>query len=200
MTVTSISFSEMVLQGADVLGGGIWPSLGLPTNGPGCPTLAFTFGRYRFNSTSPGDVTAMACVQGLEEVRVDTTFQLPDITISTDQPPVVDESSARWIASDDFSGAFLLSEPFALFNASNDSLDGFMATILFGTEAIPANELTGPSNADRFVRAVQRTYREFMAQVINFNMREPIEKEASRPRYAARVLDSTHHMRLMQNN
>jgi hypothetical protein len=39
-----------------------------------------------------------------------------------------------------------------------------------------------------------------MAQVINFSMREPIEKEASRPRYPASVLDSTHHVRLMQNN
>jgi hypothetical protein len=113
ITVTSISFSEMAVHGngsnpalADLLGGGIvqpgpWGDLGAPTNGPGCPSLAFSFGRYRLNSTSPENLTAIACVQGVEEVRVDTTFQLPDMTISTDQPPLVDESSARWIASED---------------------------------------------------------------------------------------------------
>jgi hypothetical protein len=220
VTITSIPFSFAVQHGngsnptlLDLLGGGIVQpdsfgdiqasSIGAPTNGPGCPSLAFSFGLYRFNSTSPENLTAMTCIQGLEEVKVNITFQLPDMTIPTDQPPVVDETSAKWIASEDYTGTLLSYVTFAQYNVSNEDdfyLDGFIQTILFGTEAIPANELIGPSNAERFVQAVQHTYRKYMAQVINLNMREPIENEASRPSYPADILDSTHHVRLIQNN
>jgi hypothetical protein len=112
----------------------------------------------------------------------------------------VDENSAKWIASEDYTGTLVWILTFAQYNISDEdnfNLDGFIETILFGTEAIPANELIGPRNAERFVQAVQHTYRKYMAQVINLNMREPIRNEASRPSYPADVLDTTHHMRLI---
>ena len=80
------------------------------------------------------------------------------------------------------------------------SLDGFIETVLYGTEGIPANELLGPSNANRLVDAIQHVYRKYMAQVINLNMREPIASDTSKPSYRADMLDGTHHFRLKQNN
>jgi hypothetical protein len=58
-----------------------------------------TFGQIRMNNTSPSDITIMLCEQLLQEIQTNVTFNLPDFSISTSQPPVPDESSMRDLPS-----------------------------------------------------------------------------------------------------
>lgn len=197
-------FDGGILDSNSFSGPGPYASgIGASSNGPSCPSLAFFFGYFMLNSTSSENITAMTCVQGLEEIETNVTFVLPDMTIPADLPPVVNETSAKWIVSEDYVGTMMQGGYFDLYPSNYDSslyLDGFIETVLYGTEGIPANELLGPSSADRLVDAVQHVYRKYMAQVINLNMREPIANDTSKPSYRADMLDGTHHFRLKQNN
>jgi hypothetical protein len=220
VSISSIPFTWSVQHGNgsdssmhSVLSGGIIQAgsfgselasnIGASTNGPGCPSLAFFFGLLVLNSTSTENITAMTCVQGLEDIETNTTFMLPEMTIPTYQPPDVYEHTAKWVASEDYVGPFMTSITFDQYNSTGVNginLDGFIQNVLYGTEGIPPVELLGPANAGWLVDAIQHVYRKYMAQVINLNMREPIKNDVAKPSYPAFVLDSSHHLRLKQNN
>ena len=174
-------------------------TIGSGSNAPGCPSLAFIFGLFEQQNISAENVTAMLCVQGLEDVDTRTTFALPSMTVEKDTPPAVDEQSAHWVASEDYVNPFY--GPGLTFEPFNDSaqFDGFFQTVLWGTSGVPFEELLGSANEDRLVSAIQGVYREYMAQAISENMRLPYNGTEVGPSYKAHLPDSIERVRLVQN-
>lgn len=176
------------------------PSIRAVDNAPECPSLVFYIGKLSaFADVRPDDFTALVCVQGLEDVQANVTFQLPGMKVSPHQPPLVDEASAKWIASENYD-LVLSSEDYFEAWQINEYLDGFMQTVLWGRDGVPSEELLGASKAERFIDAVQHVYRQYMAQVISLNMREDVPLGSpDAPIYAARFPDSATSMRLQQD-
>lgn len=181
-----------ILFGNGTEGTNYGENLGASTsdNPPGCPSLAFTFGRFRLNSTDRTNVTTMVCYQELQEVSAQVTLLANSTTIDTTYPPVVDEGSVKALQnplSDVGSTAFeyriqnnLLNEV-ATFNgsgyvaASGDvyTIDIFFQAVINGTDGIREQDLVGPDHHANFYQAVNRLYRKYMALAINANMRKP---------------------------
>jgi hypothetical protein len=71
--------------------------LEIPDNPPSRPSLAFMFGYFRYNQTTPSNVTIYTCSQRIQEVPANATFSLPGIKIDTGNFPLTDEPSARTV-------------------------------------------------------------------------------------------------------
>ncbi|OAP59053.1 hypothetical protein AYL99_06351 [Fonsecaea erecta] len=177
-------------------------TLGAASNPPGCPSLAFMSGYFVENVTSTENVTAMTCIQGLEEVNAEATFLISGGSFQVVSEPKIDESSARWLEA--FNSTYWFTEPstFAPFNREAPTLlaDYFYSQVNYGPDGIPADELTGPSNTQRFIDATQRIYRRYMAQLINGTMRRTLNQTeaSSAPQYHGSVTGTTR-LRLKQN-
>ncbi|KIX95762.1 uncharacterized protein Z520_08470 [Fonsecaea multimorphosa CBS 102226] len=178
-------------------------TLGAASNPPGCPSLAFMSGYFVENVTSTENVTAMTCIQGLEEVHAETTFSISGGSYQITSEPKVDESSARWLQA--FNSTYWFTGPntFAEFNnreAPTLLVDFFYSQVNYGPDGIPADELTGPNNTQRFIDATQRMYRRYMAQLINATMRRSLNETeaASAPQYQGSITGISR-MRLKQN-
>ncbi|KIW24361.1 uncharacterized protein PV07_10079 [Cladophialophora immunda] len=177
-------------------------TLGAASNPPGCPSLAFMSGYFVENVTSTENVTAMTCIQGLEEVRAETTFLVSQDSVQIKSEPRVDESSARWLQAFNSTYWFTASSTFAPFDREAPTLltDYFYSQVNYGPDGIPADELTGPANTQRFIDATQRMYRRYMAQLINGTMRRSLNQTeaASAPQYQGSVT-GVNRLRLKQN-
>lgn len=177
-------------------------TLGASSNPPGCPSLAFLSGYFVVNATSTENFTAMTCIQGLEQVQANTSFVVSKDSIQVRSEPVVDESSTRWLQAFNSTYWFTNIRTFDDFNATGEGsdADAFYQQVHYGPGGLPTEELTGPSNVDRFINATQRTYRRYMAQLINSNMRQNLNstEAASAPRFPATASD-INVLRLQQN-
>ena len=179
-------------------------TLGAASNPPGCPSLAFLSGHIVANVTSTENMTAMTCIQGLEEVQTRTTFSVSQDNIQIISEPIVDESSARWLLAFNNTYWFTNFNTFAPFNVDHTSVvdgDYFYDAVRYGPQGIPAEELIGPSNTERFINATQRMYRRYMAQLINATMRQPLnstELASSAPTYSG-TISGVNRLRLKQN-
>ena len=156
-------------------------TLGAANNSASCPSIGFAFGRMMRanNFTSTENVTGLVCVQVLQEVQVNATFLLPNFTIPDSAPPLVDEGSIRKLSYQINSTALAtISEmgptDIGLGNIYESGIDPFYQAMLWGAEGIPADELIGAHNAERFLYATHHKYRKWMAQIINVNMRRTL--------------------------
>ena len=190
--------------------------LGWATNAPGCPSLAFLLGRFdQQQPLSKTNITAMLCVQGLQDIDTVTSFDLPSMTVTEGTSPAIDEASARHVAYEDYIGTFPGSigtlvddsrsqttfrefsiSPYAMDTGS--WFDGFFQTVMWGVDGEPFDNLVGPANEGRLVSAITHVYRKYMAQAISENMRIPYG-EGDAPTYPARLPQSKNVTRLMQN-
>ena len=179
-------------------------TLGAASNPPECPSLAFLSGHIVANVTSTENITAMTCIQGLEEVQTKTTFSISKHNIQITTQPIVDESSARWLMAFNNTYWFTNYNTFAPFNVDHTSVvdgDYFYDAVRHGPQGVPAKELIGPSNTERFVDATQRMYRRYMAQLINATMRQRLnstEMASSAATYSGTV-SGVNRLRLKQN-
>ena len=157
----------------------------------GCPSLAFTFGRFKANSTERTDITTMVCYQELQQVSAQVSFLANSTQIDTSHPPMVDEATVQRLANplSDSGGTFfeyriqnnLANEMASFYGSGNvaapgdshDNVDIFFQTILRGLDATPEQELVGLDNHKNFYQAINRMYRKYMALAINGNMRKP---------------------------
>lgn len=163
-------------------------------NPPGCPSLAFTFGLFKLDSTDRSMVTTMVCQQQIQQILATVTFLANSTTIDGTNPPTVDESTVKLLVnplSTSGSTSFeyriqqnLLNE-FATFNGSGyaannpdgsldvvETIDIFFQAIIQGSDKVPEADLVGKHNKQRFYDATNRFYRKYMAQAINANMRK----------------------------
>lgn len=173
-------------------------SIGSANNAPGCPSLTFVLGLFQQQHISADNVTAMLCVQGLEDIDALTTFLLPDMRIDPRNPPVVDEASARWVASEGFVGTGF---PVRIFDHDPAfGTDGaFLETVVHGTDGVRFDELVGEAHQGRLIGATTDVDRKYMAQVISENMRVPYEGDVTAPSYRAYLPDVRDKVRLVQD-
>ncbi|EXJ79696.1 hypothetical protein A1O3_07978 [Capronia epimyces CBS 606.96] len=166
-------------------------TLGAASNPPGCPSLAFLSGYFVENVTSTENITAMTCIQGLEEVHTETVFSVTVDAVQVRSEPKVDESSARWLQAFNSTYWFTNINTFGAFDREAPTLliDYFYSQVNYGPDGIPAQELTGPANTQRFIDATQRIYRRYMAQLISATMRQTLNRTetASAPGYSGTV-------------
>lgn len=158
-------------------------------NPPGCPSLAFTFGRFKVSSTDLTNVTTMVCYQELQQVSAQVTLLANSTQIDPANPPIVDETAVTTLpnpSSDVGSTAFqyriqnnLLNE-MAAFTASGyaaasgdvSTIDTFFQAVLNGSDRIREQDLVGAAHQANLYQAVNRLYRRYMALAINANMRQ----------------------------
>ncbi|KAL6786618.1 hypothetical protein J3E68DRAFT_420134 [Trichoderma sp. SZMC 28012] len=208
------------------------PSSGSAGNGVqitdnGCPTFAVTFGLMKVKKSGKGakakitgfeqDLATLVCYQNIEQVTTNVTLQLPQFNFDSTQPPITDESTAKFLKTNRSSERFPflpnawlngLSAP--LFNQTvpgpnntdpiNNHIDTFIEALVLSKNGRPANELAGAKNIENLKNATQRFYSVYMAQAISLNMRDngTASGEGSLPTYDG-VVTTTGHRRLQQN-
>lgn len=142
-----------------------------------CPTFGFTFGFTGRDSNSTRNISSLTCYQMMEEVDTVTTFLWPSLKVDPTAPPVINESSARVLAPHtNYQLNAIIANEFGTLQYA--PLEPLFLHIINGTEGVPAEQLVGPENQDRLLDAVQHTYRKYMAQAINLNMRKPVVKSS----------------------
>jgi hypothetical protein len=154
----------------------------------GCPSLAFTFGEYKLHENASSHTTVLICSQMMEQLQAHTIFQLPDLIIDPTSPPNPDESTAKPIGNADSDSPFSAVREYRIQDDLSRELSGFVGdgtdfgsqnldlfyqSIVYGHEVDPAS-LAGPDNVDNLIVATQHFYRQYMAQVLNFQLRQPL--------------------------
>lgn len=149
---------------------------GIADNPPGCPSLAFTFGRFKWDSTDSSNVTAMYCFQEIQELQA-TVSLLPNSTeLDLSQPPVVDEQTVRTLqngnsGSTAFQYRIQSNLASVLVAPYKDQLDGFFNALVNSSNAFTPESFTGAGNEQKLFDRINGYYRRYMAQAINANMR-----------------------------
>ena len=211
MDVATEAFPDIVPKKFGVYGGGMIDlDLGRTDNPPECPSIAFMYGYFLYNRTALSNITVYTCSQSLQEVQTDITFNLPEMTLDPENPPVVHESSAKVVAATDYQIVTPLSANLAtdsdydewnytsvhLYN--DEPMDGFMQTLVFGVGSIRPEELVGAGNAEQLLYSTRRMYRRYMAQVLNANMRQKLTPSDVTPALNATVTNP-YRLRVQQN-
>ncbi|EHY52670.1 hypothetical protein ABEF92_004002 [Exophiala dermatitidis] len=181
----------------------------------GCPSLAFTFGRFQLDSSDRGPVTTMVCYQEIQGFNATVTWKPNSTVIDTDRPPVVQNESVflhdnpistNGAKSFDFRIQNSLAQELTVFNDDNnegstrpttasypslsDPVDIYFQAILNGTDRHDPASLVGKDNRTALLDAINRFYRIYMAQVISINMRTPLNKSSASSRQFQRRQDT----------
>jgi hypothetical protein len=189
---------------------GVWSGAGAASNSPACPSVGFFYGMINELDKSMDNITAFVCSQSFQEIDTTTTFIASEMTISTENPPVINESSVRWVANTSGSAMFVdqvqnwapwsrLADT-SLQTGTPQNIDSFFQTLMLGTEGIPFEELLGEANEQRLVAAVEHLYRKYMAQAISANMRALLPLSVAAPSYNAMLPASNTQARLVQHD
>lgn len=176
----------------------------------GCPSLAFTFGRFQLGSTDKSQVTTMICYQEIQGLEANVTLKLNTTTIDPEHPPVVDDGSVflhenplsnNSAQSFDFRIQNNLAKEMTVFNggsgtpasnpSSTNTFDIFFQAIINGTNKHDPTSLVGEDNQDILVDAVNQFYRTYMAQAISANMRAPLNSTSHTSQRLTRRQSST---------
>ena len=166
-------------------------------NDPGCPSLGFVFGHMPKRETDTtgtkvpaiSNMTMMTCYQLLQEIDATVTFDLPTLQVSSTHPPVLHDSTARYLQSgpngeiafqyrlqDNVEGMLYMSRDMPRDSWDIPHISTFYQAVLFGRTPETEASLTGPENQERLFNATQAFYRRYMAQVISQNMRTSSRK------------------------
>ncbi|CAG7930768.1 unnamed protein product [Penicillium olsonii] len=136
-----------------------------------CPTYGMLYGKYANAShTEATEYHYIYCNATLEEVDVDTRLQLPSLSIDTDFPPRVIESSVRepfdtnaW-SLPHFSE---LSNDY-LFDGDERYNNALLETLIQGKDGIPGDELLAPG---KLIERMKVVYGTIVAQLLNTGAR-----------------------------
>ncbi|KAK8037513.1 hypothetical protein PG991_000859 [Apiospora marii] len=165
-------------------------------NPPGCPTLAFTFGKYSPKSAlddqptraNMSDFTTMVCTQLMTEVRVEVNINIPEQRLVSAVP---DESTVHFdlevaIWDGDFQfGGFGSADIVTYYEDPNIVLDKFFALMLHPNNSVRPEELLGSRNQGRLQKEILSVYRRYMAQVASAKMRVPMNASSKPETFAA---------------
>lgn len=119
------------------------------------------------NDTAVRNVGAVGCNETVEVVNVRVRFYGSELRIDPEDPPVVDESSAR-------EGTAELENPMYAYLAnvtSPDMFDEFFSVLVSSRYAIPASSLAEASEIESVADAIRKQHGIIRAQDINFNLR-----------------------------
>lgn len=178
----------------------------------GCPSLSFYLGSFGPPQTYlSDDITAFACTQHVQEVSTRVSLFLPGLELDLSNPPVPDESTARYVPNDrgnnsnafDYPVAFPIASAFIPATKGSTfsipGLDHFYTAIMYDKDGIPGQELVGQENAPRLINATIKLYSRYMAQVMSLKMRESLNSSTHASPQIQAVLYSEK-LRLVQNS
>ena len=165
-----------------------------PNNPPnsGCPSLLFTFGGYTASQNPISHTTVLVCNQLIDQVNTTANFLLPRFIIDPANPPLVDESTAEPI-QDNVSPLSSVRE-YRIEDTLDSELSGYMVNgtgltdnplayffqnVLYGSDGVPPISLLGRDNVDNLKSAIEHLYRQYMAQVLNSQMRQKVSSSVS---------------------
>ncbi|CAG8260359.1 unnamed protein product [Penicillium salamii] len=145
-----------------------------------CPTFSILFGKYsNSNHTKASEYQYLYCNATLEEVDVDTRLQLPSLSIDTDTPPRVQESSARQPFNTNARSfpSFDLLRSSYLFKSDPKYNNALLETLVQGIDGVPLSELLAP---EKLIARLEVVYGVTVAQLLNTGARssfsEPYNK------------------------
>jgi hypothetical protein len=139
------------------------------------------------------NVHTLRCFPYVEQVMVNVTLALPDLTIANGVPPVVlDDHPAKY-----FSDYSVIASGFPLEDVPvADSYDDFTKYLVYGRDAVPLGDLL--PNTSRLIEAVELTYETYIAQMLNSdNVR--ISADASRNNSIMATFTDGNRQRLIQH-
>jgi hypothetical protein len=161
-------------------------------NPPGCPSLAFIYGFADVNNPTKTIVTTLMCYQYIDQIQTNVSFTLGDLSIPSNQPPIVDESSSKRLPSgsnnetafqfrlqlhmdDEFSSFNQTADMTSTLAESSSPLDHFFQGVLFGKVPLDQALLASTNEAEvsQVFGGIRGFYRRYMAQAISSNMRVP---------------------------
>lgn len=165
----------------------------------GCPSLAFTFGKFQLNSDDKSEITTMICYQEVQGLSADVTLYQNSTTIDPAEPPVIQESTIfqhdnplannSGVKTFDFRLQNNLAQEMTVFNGGSDTpatdpsstntFDIFFQAIINGSEPHEPASLAGPNNQDVLISAITKFYQIYMAQAISANMRAPVNSQST---------------------
>lgn len=165
----------------------------------GCPSLAFTFGRFQLGNDDKTQVTTMICYQEIHKLEANVTMKWNSTMIDQEHPPVVDSGSVEvmdnpanssGVKSFDFRIQNNLAEEMTLFSGGNGTpasnpdavsiLDIYFQAILDGPGGRDPTSLVGEDNQQALEDAINEFYQVYMAQAISANMRLPLTNQGKR--------------------
>ncbi|KIV94003.1 hypothetical protein PV10_05167 [Exophiala mesophila] len=189
----------------------------------GCPSLAFTFGKFELGSDDKSQVTTMICYQEIHKLEANVTMKWNSTMLDPEHPPVVDNGSVEvmenpanssGVESFDFRIQNNLAEEMTLFSGGNgtpasnpsavSTVDIYFQAIIDGPNGHDPASLVGKDNQQALEDAINEFYQMYMAQVISANMRVPETNQGRRlsRRQSSNTIDATSsvvHTRLVQH-
>jgi len=165
-----------------------------PDNPPGCPSMLIFYGFLDGNNFTDNVWRSMLCDQKIQKLTTEITLSLPDLQVSTEHPPVVDESTMEYLSSGPNGETSFwwriepgISASFRVLNESvidplvveNDDTSSFSIVSMFfrgamyGMTPFPLETLQQDDQRtrDRIFDHLHKFYRRYMAQYISANMR-----------------------------
>jgi hypothetical protein len=106
---------------------------------------------------------ALTCIESVEYIDTITRFELPDFDISTTDPPIPNESTARRVEFE------VPSENWdtTIYTSTIPGLDGFFDALVSGRYAIPATYLGSPSKVEDVINAAKFQHNLMVIQQVN---------------------------------
>ncbi|KAJ8132865.1 hypothetical protein O1611_g763 [Lasiodiplodia mahajangana] len=145
-----------------------------------CPSVVVAF--FPPTETPPlaKNASVLLCWQKIQELQVEVTLRARAATHIGQQsllsPPRINESTAMYIKNDT-NGAYAFSYDIWAHLEVNLSkidkeyphsgMDGFFRHVVYGTNATPPENMTGPENLPNLINAVNRLYKRYMVEVMN---------------------------------
>lgn len=174
----------------------------LPDNPMGCPSLGFWFGWSNGTAPVAENTTALYCYQLLEKVETDVTLTYPDLTFAS--APVVNNDSVKLLDNGTagfYARQYRIEDNMITLWADNQSstvdTDAFFSALTDHPQYDLAS-FVGRENASHLIDAISDLYGIYMAQAMNFNMRQSLTDSDSTSLPA--TITSETRYRLAQNS
>lgn len=166
-----------------------------PDNPPGCPSMLIFYGFLDGNNFTNNVWRSMLCNQKVQKLTTDITLTLPELKVSIEHPPAVDESTMEYLSSgpNGETSFWWRTEPdiAASFRILNNSvvdpllleyddvvpsstvISSFFRGAMYGMTPFPLETLhqDDENTRDRIFDHLHKFYRRYMAQYISANMR-----------------------------
>jgi hypothetical protein len=177
-----------------------------PDNPPGCPSMLIFYGFLDGNNSTNNVLRSMLCNQKIQKLTTDITLSLPELKLSVEHPPAVDESTMEYLSSgpNGETSFWWRTEPgidasFRILNnsiidplllryddvvPSSTKVSNFFRGAMYGMTPFPLQTLQedDEKTRDRIFDHLHKFYRRYMAQYISANMRISTDSSAGTSR------------------
>jgi hypothetical protein len=129
-----------------------------------CPSILYLFGRFTMPQKSSADTTLLVCSQYQEQIMATLSFDGSNLAA----PPLLHNETRTVIGHtqyDLYDLVYIASN--APPNVMTWKYEFLTYNLVYGTDGVPAEELVGPENEQRFLDTVQHGYRKFLAQILS---------------------------------